>query len=105
MRAAEERDLSPLTTPSYPARRGQSEPDGALRTPFQRDRDRIVHCKAFRRLKYKTQVFINRQADHQRTRLSHSLEVAQVARAAGSASGWKSSGKSRVTNRTLPVSM
>lgn len=58
-----------------------------LRTAWERDRDRILHCTAFRRLMYKTQVFINRQADHQRTRLSHSLEVAQVARAVGTALG------------------
>lgn len=58
-----------------------------LRTCWERDRDRIVHCTAFRRLMYKTQVFINRQADHQRTRLSHSLEVGQVARAVGTALG------------------
>ncbi|MFT7667565.1 MAG: dGTPase [Planctomycetota bacterium] len=57
------------------------------RTAWERDRDRIVHCTAFRRLMYKTQVFINRQADHQRTRLSHSLEVAQVARAVGNTLG------------------
>jgi dGTPase len=58
-----------------------------LRTAWERDRDRIVHCTAFRRLMYKTQVFINRQADHQRTRLSHSLEVVQVARAVGTGLG------------------
>lgn len=51
-----------------------------LRTDFQRDRDRIIHCKSFRRLKYKTQVFLSPQGDHYRTRLTHTLEVAQVAR-------------------------
>jgi dGTPase len=61
------------------------ETEDPLRTCWERDRDRILHCTAFRRLMYKTQVFINRQADHQRTRLSHSLEVAQVARAVGNA--------------------
>ena len=51
-----------------------------MRTDFQRDRDRIIHCKSFRRLKYKTQVFLSPVGDHYRTRLTHTLEVAQVAR-------------------------
>ena len=54
--------------------------DCSLRTPFQRDRDRIVHCKAFRRLKHKTQVFIAPQGDHFRTRLTHTLEVSGISR-------------------------
>jgi dGTPase len=76
----EERDLSPLATRSYPARRALPEPDCGLRTPFQRDRDRIVHCKAFRRLKHKTQVFVAPSGDHYRTRLTHTLEVTQISR-------------------------
>src|SRR5436190_7607839 len=72
--------LSPDATRSYPARRCVPEPDSPLRTPFQRDRDRIVHSKAFRRLKHKTQVFISPEGDHYRTRLTHTLEAAGIAR-------------------------
>jgi dGTPase len=76
----EQQWLSPLATRSYPAHRAQSEADASQRTPFQRDRDRIVHCKAFRRLKHKTQVFIAPEGDHYRTRLTHTLEACGIAR-------------------------
>ena len=76
----ERESLSPLATRSYPARREVEEPDSDHRTPFQRDRDRIVHSKAFRRLKRKTQVFIAPEGDHYRTRLTHTLEASGIAR-------------------------
>jgi dGTPase len=80
IRRREERELSPRATRSYPADRVLAESDCGLRTPFQRDRDRIVHSKAFRRLKHKTQVFVAPTGDHYRTRLTHTLEVTQISR-------------------------
>ena len=81
----EERYLSPLAARSAAAVRDRDEEPSPLRTAFQRDRDRIVHSKAFRRLKHKTQVFIAPEGDHYRTRLTHTLEVTQVARTIGRA--------------------
>jgi dGTPase len=80
IQALEEAALSPLAARSYPAERVRPEADCSLRTPFQRDRDRIVHSKAFRRLKHKTQVFVAPEGDHYRTRLTHTLEVTQISR-------------------------
>ena len=81
IREQEEQWLSPLAVRSYETRgRLQDEEECGLRTPFQRDRDRIVHSKAFRRLKHKTQVFIDPQGDHYRTRLSHTLEASGISR-------------------------
>jgi dGTPase len=79
-RDEEERLLSVLAARSYPALREHPEEDCSLRTPFQRDRDRIVHCKAFRRLTHKTQVFVAPRGDHYRTRLTHTLEVSAISR-------------------------
>jgi dGTPase len=84
---AESEFLWERATRSYPAIRRETEPDSPLRTPFQRDRDRIVHSKAFRRLKHKTQVFIAPEGDHYRTRLTHTLETGCIARTVARALG------------------
>jgi dGTPase len=80
IQAGERERLSPLGTPSYPARRKQEEEPCRLRTPFQRDRDRIVHSKSFRRLMHKAQVFIAPEGDHYRTRLTHTIEACGISR-------------------------
>jgi dGTPase len=87
VRAWEEEYLWSLATRSYPAQRRRPEPDSEVRTPFQRDRDRVAHSKAFRRLKHKTQVFIAPEGDHYRTRLTHTLETCFIARTVARALG------------------
>ena len=71
---------SKLATPSKSSGRMFKEKNSNIRSPYQRDRDRIIHSTAFRRLKHKTQVFVNTEDDHYRTRITHSIEVAQIAR-------------------------
>jgi dGTPase len=81
IREVEERALSPLAVRSYETRgRAREEEECLIRTPFQRDRDRILHSKPFRRLKGKTQVFIDPAGDHYRTRMTHTLETTGIAR-------------------------
>ncbi len=76
-----------LATSPYPVARREPEEECTLRSPFQRDRDRIVHSKAFRRLMHKTQVFVAPEGDHYRTRLTHTLEATQVSRTVARALG------------------
>ncbi len=89
VREAEERErLAPLATHSTESRgRVRDEPPDEYRTGFERDRDRIMHSKAFRRLKHKTQVFINPEGDHFVTRLTHTIQVTQIARALAASLG------------------
>jgi dGTPase len=85
LEARERATLSPHAAFSDAATRGRPEPESPVRTAYQRDRDRIIHTKSFRRLMHKTQVFIAPGGDHYRTRLTHTLEVAQLARTVGRA--------------------
>src|SRR6187397_3745817 len=88
VRASEESSFSPLAVRSYESRgRAREEAECRVRTPFQRDRDRILHSKAFRRLKGKTQVFIDPRGDHYRTRMTHTLETTGIARVVARALG------------------
>ena len=76
-----ENHLKPYAVKSINSKgRIYKEPENSIRSPYQRDRDRIVHSSSFRRLKHKTQVFVNTEGDHYRTRLTHSMEVSQIAR-------------------------
>lgn len=76
MEERERRTLSPYAALSEKSRgRDRFEPEDDIRPVYERDRDRILHCKSFRRLKHKTQVFIAPEGDHYRTRLTHTLEV------------------------------
>jgi len=76
-----ENHLKPYAVKSINSKgRIYKEPENSIRSPYQRDRDRIIHSSSFRRLKHKTQVFVNTEGDHYRTRLTHSMEVSQIAR-------------------------
>ena len=81
-------DLAPYAVRAETSRgRLHPEPEAPTRSPWQRDRDRVIHSSAFRKLQYKTQVFVNHEGDFYRTRLTHSIEVAQIARSAARALG------------------
>ena len=83
-----EKYLKPYATKSSNTiGRVYKEHENATRSPYQRDRDRIIHSSSFRRLKHKTQVFVNTEGDHYRTRLTHSMEVSQIARTLARALG------------------
>ena len=73
-------EYSKIAIPLNSKGRIYKEKSSQLRPPYQRDRDRVIHSTAFRRLKHKTQVFVNTEVDHYRTRITHSLEVSQIAR-------------------------
>jgi len=86
MREYEDKFLACYAMKSYESRgRAHKEEEHSYRSIYQRDRDRIIHCAAFRRLEYKTQVFVNHEGDYYRTRLTHTLEVSQIARTIASA--------------------
>jgi dGTPase len=88
LEAREEQTLAPFAAKSGGSvGRKDPEPEHEFRTAFQRDRDRVIHCAAFRRLQYKTQVFVNHEGDYYRTRLTHSTEAAQIARTIARAMG------------------
>ncbi|NCC43960.1 MAG: deoxyguanosinetriphosphate triphosphohydrolase, partial [Clostridia bacterium] len=82
--SSEEKEYKNLSTYASKSReskgRERAEAECDIRTAYQRDRDRIIHSHSFRKLEYKTQVFLNHEADHFRTRLTHTLEVSQIAR-------------------------